>query len=70
MHPTDSSTVLARERYADLLRDAERERQLNALNRPMPNWPGIAARWRLRRSDAQDRLRSFSCRAAPAPCPD
>jgi hypothetical protein len=61
---------LARERYQDLLRDAARERQLNQVSRSPRHWPTIAAGWRTRLHATSDRLRLFSCRAAPAACPE
>lgn len=69
MFPSEPSIALARERYQDLLREAEHERQLHALRPSARHWPGVADLWRTRR-DALDRLRLLGCRAAPMPCPD
>jgi hypothetical protein len=66
------SSIVARERYADLLREAAHERQLNTLRPAAARWPVIVAYGRALRNRGMERLLSIACpgNRALRPCPE
>jgi hypothetical protein len=69
---SDPSIIVARERYADLVREAERQRRLNSTRQPLGRQRSFVDRGRSRWSQGVRHLRALGGeRPAPlAPCPE
>ena len=67
---SDQSIIVARERYADLLREADRERRLNGLRTPGGSRPAVARREGSLWTHSVRRMRAIALngRSPLAPC--